>query len=1069
VLALLGACTSEDVLAPLATALAKALESATLVDVGSRRAQGELELRLLGPLEVRRGEQAIALPASKKARALLGYLVATGRAHVRDQLCSLLWEVPDNPRAALRWTLTKIRPLLDEPGTARLVAERDLIRFDPKGVQVDLLALRAAVPGGVAAASVDALARAAGCFRGEFLEGLDLSSSYRFHAWCVGERDSLRELRLSVLRELIRRLEDRPEEALRHARERLGVEPLSEAAYVDLVRLLAATGRAKEALREYETCKAMLEREHGTRPSAALEVARSALRRPASTPPPRAPTPAAEVAPPKPTVSLVGREAERALLESLATEDGPSRPVVFVMGDPGIGKTRLLEELGVLVRARGGLVLSGRAFEAEQVRPYGPWIDALRSAPLSRLPVAARSGLGALLPEVEQAPRDLGDRTQLFAAVERALALLGEEHGLALLFDDLQWFDEGSAALLHSVARAPFRTPPVILCTARRGELEDNRPALGVRRSLQREHRYREIALAPLDVESIRSLIRQVAPAADAQRVFAESSGNPLFALEIARSLAAGGDALPESLDRVIQGRLDQLEPGSAELLPWAAALGRSFGLETLEAVVRLPPSELLSAAEDLERRAILRPVHSADGKAGYDFVHDLIREAAYRRISAPLRQLIHRRTAQVLAALPDPFDTLAAEVARHAALGGEHEVCVRASIRAAERCLRVFANADAVALADLGLRHVESLAETTRIRLTLSLLRIHVKSRLFRTRAAELESRLRDQASGARSAGLHADVAFALHYVSELREEVGDFAGARESTLQSAAASRSADAETTAHTLATTGRCLAQIERDMDRAEALLLEAQAIAVERGIDVVGIPVGLGIVRHHRGDDEQAIDLLELGLANATRAADHWIAHECLTRLTMVEIERGRPRRALERCRDLLPMAAKMGGGSETPFAEALRALAEWQLDAPSARDDVEGRIRHLRDIDTKGHFAYVQSSVAAVEVERGQLASGRERAAEALAAAEAVGRPNEIARARAILARVASRTGDRASAAAHIEALAEHLRRPLGISQQARDLVADVAREVGIALPTDPPTPSQSVPAQDPV
>jgi DNA-binding SARP family transcriptional activator len=74
-----------------------------------------LAIRLLGSLEVRRNGEALELPASRKSRALLAYLVATGRAHSRSHLCGLLWDGPDDPRAALRWSLTKLRPLVDGP------------------------------------------------------------------------------------------------------------------------------------------------------------------------------------------------------------------------------------------------------------------------------------------------------------------------------------------------------------------------------------------------------------------------------------------------------------------------------------------------------------------------------------------------------------------------------------------------------------------------------------------------------------------------------------------------------------------------------------------------------------------------------------------------------------------------------------------------------------------------------------------------------------------------------------------------------------------------------------------
>src|SRR5579883_985773 len=130
-----------------------------------------LEIRVLGELEVVRGGRSVALPASKKTRALLGYLVvARGRPQPRQRLCELFWDGPDDPRAALRWSLTKIRPLVDGPGEKRLVADREHVAFEPRGASVDLVsALEAAA---AAHAPLDALRAAADLYRGELLEGL---------------------------------------------------------------------------------------------------------------------------------------------------------------------------------------------------------------------------------------------------------------------------------------------------------------------------------------------------------------------------------------------------------------------------------------------------------------------------------------------------------------------------------------------------------------------------------------------------------------------------------------------------------------------------------------------------------------------------------------------------------------------------------------------------------------------------------------------------------------------------------------------------------------------------------
>src|SRR2546425_3974061 len=109
-----------------------------------------LEIRLLGELEVQRDGDSVPLPPSKKTRALLAYLVATGKPQLRDRICDLLWEGPDDPRAELRWSLTKLRPLLD----GHLVADRERIELQPEGVTIDLQQFRRMIGRGIDHASV---------------------------------------------------------------------------------------------------------------------------------------------------------------------------------------------------------------------------------------------------------------------------------------------------------------------------------------------------------------------------------------------------------------------------------------------------------------------------------------------------------------------------------------------------------------------------------------------------------------------------------------------------------------------------------------------------------------------------------------------------------------------------------------------------------------------------------------------------------------------------------------------------------------------------------------------------
>jgi pimeloyl-ACP methyl ester carboxylesterase/DNA-binding SARP family transcriptional activator len=207
-----------------------------------------LHVRVLGHLFVGcRHHTRVKLPASKKTRALLAYLAVTARAHSRDRLCAMFWGVPDDPRASLRWSLSHLRPLIDDADGRRIIADRESVGLDLNCVTVDILSLRSAARGGVELMSTEALREAAQALEGEFLEGLDLPDCQEFAIWCAAQREETRRLRVRVLAALITRLGDVPDEALPYARTLSLLEPDNESAHAALVRLLCAAGRRSEA------------------------------------------------------------------------------------------------------------------------------------------------------------------------------------------------------------------------------------------------------------------------------------------------------------------------------------------------------------------------------------------------------------------------------------------------------------------------------------------------------------------------------------------------------------------------------------------------------------------------------------------------------------------------------------------------------------------------------------------------------------------------------------------------------------------------------------------------------
>lgn len=206
---------------------------------------GPIDLRLIGPVAVTVDGEPRPLPASRKTRALLGYLAISGKAERRDRLCELLWDVPDDPRGSLRWSLSKLRAVLGGDAAERLRADRDWVELALPDDSVDWHRLRSLVRRGLDTVSTGALEQMAG-YRGELLQGLDLPRCDRFQAWLVAHREDVRQWRIAVLAELSGR-DLGPETALAHARDWVEIDGDSPAAWARLVELIERAGRGREA------------------------------------------------------------------------------------------------------------------------------------------------------------------------------------------------------------------------------------------------------------------------------------------------------------------------------------------------------------------------------------------------------------------------------------------------------------------------------------------------------------------------------------------------------------------------------------------------------------------------------------------------------------------------------------------------------------------------------------------------------------------------------------------------------------------------------------------------------
>jgi DNA-binding SARP family transcriptional activator len=662
---------------------------------------GGLQVSVLGELEVGRGGASLELPPSRKSRALLGYLVVTRRSQRRERLCELFWDVTDDRRGALRWSLSRLRAVVDHDGERHILADRQACEFDPTGVEIDLFAARA-VAARADAASIDELEAAAQRFRGELLAGGDLHGFDDFQAWLVAQREEALRLRATICRALVARLADAPGRAARHAATLVEADPLDEASRASLIRLLLAAGRRREAEQALDAARRAFVELAGREPPLLRQLELELRQRPAA-----APTPAAvEPAPARSVLArttihglrLIGRQAEVGGLAAALDEVAARRraAVKLIRGEPGVGKSRMLVALITEARKRAGSIVEGLAYEAEIARPFGPWLDALR-------PAAGDDPSG-------------GGRDRLFAAVVEALAARARAAPFVLVaLDDLHWFDPGSVELLHYAVRSARELPVLFALTVRAGELADNAPALRTLRSLRREASFEELELGPLGRDDTGELARLVQRAVDVDEVFRESGGNPLFALEVARAAPRGEAGEGATLAKVVRDRIAALPPAAADVLRWAAVLGPVFRVAVLGDLVAAEPGTLAGLLEELERHAVIGGViDPADPGGTYQFAHHVVRRVVYDELSGPRRRLMHAQVVRVLARRTEAADPQAAELAHHALEAGDLVTAASASVRAVRYCLQMFAPGQALALARRALRQVADLPPIT-------------------------------------------------------------------------------------------------------------------------------------------------------------------------------------------------------------------------------------------------------------------------------------------------------------------------------------------------------------------
>jgi DNA-binding SARP family transcriptional activator/predicted ATPase len=555
---------------------------------------GQLHLALLGTPEVRHGGQIVTF-RTRKALALLTYLVVKDGMHSREKLTALFWPESDEEqsRATLRSTLVYLRKTLGEmsnPQLSHLLIEHDAIGFNfASDFNLDLNTLQAAwqltrtlpVPPErprvheeeLHSNVLPRLQQAINLYRGDFLEGFYVGDAPDFEDWVGTEREYWHRRMDAIFHRLSQAQFERGEiaDAIDTTTRWITHDPFNELVYRRLMQLHFATGDRTAALQTYETCRAMLAREFNAMPAPETEALAERIR--VKDIPRKRPTPQSRelvssvlaVEPP-----LIGRGTEHSDLVTLyytLPHAGPQ--VVTLTGEAGIGKTRLATEFLGWAMAQGADVLQGRAFEAGGRLPYQPLVEALRgrlareNAPGDLLTAPWLADLSQLFPELRERSPDLPfpssdettARTRLFESVARLGQALAKRAQLVMFIDDLQWADASSLDLLHYVSRRWAESnSPILLIFSLRSEALAITPELADWLSgLGRDLPVTRLALDPLTPEEMVQLIRSLAPeelieraeSLDTERfsrwLYAETGGQPFFILETLKTLVERG------------------------------------------------------------------------------------------------------------------------------------------------------------------------------------------------------------------------------------------------------------------------------------------------------------------------------------------------------------------------------------------------------------------------------------------------------------------------------------------------------------------------------------------------
>ncbi|MFD1545765.1 ATP-binding protein, partial [Nonomuraea guangzhouensis] len=440
----------------------------------------------------------------------------------------------------------------------------------------------------------------------------------------------------------------------------VAADPFDEAAQRLLMRAHGAAGEPARALLAYERLRDILAAELGTDPAAETRAVHLAILRE------------------RPTAPLAG--AARAPLTGVARERGATLPgravevagisrswaaavagrtgVLLIVGEAGIGKSRLADEAVRVARATGGIVLRAQCHEIERSLFLQPFADAL-APQVTRLAGPVLHGLvgngaqalAGLIPEAAPALRQGRDgpggeagRRSAYEAVVAVLRGLAARKPVLLVLEDLHLAGTATVELVHYLARRVSGARLLVVATARpaedaaEGAMEGAAAMEALGRAAVR------LELGPLPAQAVARLAAEAGLGSWADEVLHRTRGHPLFVVELLRGLAAGERGVPEALRAAVLARVRRMGPLVARLLRAASVLRRPFDPALLGELLGLAPQVAAEQCERALRVGLLVVVGSR-----YEFANDLTREALYSATPAPTRLVYRRRAAELL------------------------------------------------------------------------------------------------------------------------------------------------------------------------------------------------------------------------------------------------------------------------------------------------------------------------------------------------------------------------------------------------------------------------------------